>query len=71
MLCWQELDLKTAQFRTLLAPRAPLAEEPNINCLWARLAIDELCRLGVNTFCIAPGACSATLALFSQLPLLN
>ena len=44
------------QFETLLCQPTALANLPNINQLWARLMIEELCRLGVNTFCIAPGA---------------
>ena len=54
-LVLQELDLKTGPLAALLQPPKPLQDEPNINCLWARLLIDELCRQGVNTFCIAPG----------------
>ena len=51
----QELELKTGPLAALLRPPKRLAEEPNINALWARLLIDELCRQGVSTFCIAPG----------------
>ena len=38
----------------LKAPPA-LSEAQNINMLWAHLMVDELCRLGSSTFCIAPG----------------
>ena len=38
----------------LKAPTA-LSEAQNINMLWAHLMVDELCRLGSSTFCIAPG----------------
>ncbi len=51
----QELDLKARQFDILLRQPLPLLDTPNINLLWARLMIEELCRLGASTFCIAPG----------------
>jgi isochorismate synthase/2-succinyl-5-enolpyruvyl-6-hydroxy-3-cyclohexene-1-carboxylate synthase/2-succinyl-6-hydroxy-2,4-cyclohexadiene-1-carboxylate synthase/O-succinylbenzoate synthase len=51
----QELDLKAKQFDILLRQPLPLVETPNINLLWARLMIEELCRLGASTFCVAPG----------------
>jgi hypothetical protein len=31
-------------------------QAPNINSLWASIMVEELCRLGCNTFCVAPGA---------------
>ena len=43
------------QFDILLRQPLPLVDTPNINLLWARLMIEELCRLGASTFCIAPG----------------
>lgn len=43
------------QYDTLLAAPPMLAEAPNINALAARLAVEELCRLGVSTFAVAPG----------------
>lgn len=52
----QELDLKVRQFELLLHAPPALAATPNINLLWARLMVEELCRLGASTFCIAPGA---------------
>jgi isochorismate synthase/2-succinyl-5-enolpyruvyl-6-hydroxy-3-cyclohexene-1-carboxylate synthase/2-succinyl-6-hydroxy-2,4-cyclohexadiene-1-carboxylate synthase/O-succinylbenzoate synthase len=52
---WAELDLKVRQYERLLRTLPPLHAEPNINALWARLAVEELCRLGCNTFCVAPG----------------
>lgn len=52
---WQELQLKVRQFEALLAPRPALSALPNINAAWAALAVEELCRLGANTFCVAPG----------------
>lgn len=51
----QELDLKVRQFDILLRQPPLLLEAPNINLLWARLMVEELCRLGASTFCIAPG----------------
>lgn len=51
----QELDLKVRQFESLLRQPLRLKDLPNVNLLWARLMVEELCRLGINTFCIAPG----------------
>ena len=55
---WAELDLKVRQYERLLRGQPALAAAPNVNALWARLAVEELCRLGCNTFCVAPGACA-------------
>lgn len=52
---WAELDLKVRQYERLLQAAPRLAAAPNINSLWARLLVEELCRLGCNTFCVAPG----------------
>ena len=52
---WAELDLKIRQYERLLQGAPPLAASPNVNALWARLLVEELCRLGCNTFCVAPG----------------
>lgn len=52
---WAELDLKVRQYERLLQGVPPLAAAPNVNALWARLLVEELCRLGCNTFCVAPG----------------
>lgn len=52
---WAELDLKIRQYERLLQGVPPLAASPNVNALWARLLVEELCRLGCNTFCVAPG----------------
>lgn len=49
------------QYMRLLAPQPPLDSAPNINALWARLLVEEACRLGVNTFAIAPGSRSSPL----------
>lgn len=51
----QELDLKVRQFEMLLKQPPALQAAPNLNILWARLMVEELCRLGASTFCIAPG----------------
>lgn len=53
---WQELCLKARQFETLLAPRPGLAGLPNAQLAWAAALVEELCRLGVSMFCVAPGA---------------
>jgi hypothetical protein len=52
---WAELDLKVRQYERLLQGVPPLVAAPNVNALWARLLVEELCRLGCNTFCVAPG----------------
>ncbi|GAQ91163.1 isochorismate synthase [Klebsormidium nitens] len=59
---WRELNLKTSQFERILSPLPPLSEAPNVNALWARLVVEECCRLGVTYFCIAPGSRSSPLA---------
>ena len=40
-----------------------LNSAPNVNYLWASLIVEELDRLGIDTFCIAPGSRSAPLAM--------
>lgn len=45
-----------------MSPPAPLASEANVNSLWARLLVEELTRLGVTYFCVAPGSRSSPLA---------
>lgn len=40
-----------------------LSSLPNVNSLWAYLLVEELCRLGVSTFCIAPGSRSSPLTV--------
>lgn len=60
---WKELDLKIQQFEALLQPFSPLQDAVNINALWARLIVEECCRLGVTYFCIAPGSRSSPLAV--------
>ena len=66
---WAELNLKISQYERHLRPALPLPEAPNINLLWAQLAVEELCRLGCNTFCVAPGSRSSPLtAAIAQHP---
>lgn len=52
---WEELNLKVRQYATLLAPRPALAQLPNRNAAAAALLVEEACRAGVTTFCVAPG----------------
>jgi len=69
---WEELSLKTRQF-TALFPESEeggqsLTEDrlrgaPNSNTLWCTLLVEELCRQGCSTFCVAPGSRSTPLAL--------
>ena len=47
--------LQVRQFESLLVAPPALAAAPNLNALAARLMVEELCRLGVTTFAIAPG----------------
>ncbi len=49
------------QFESLLHAPPALAAAPNINALAARMTVEELCRLGISTFAIAPGASCASL----------
>ncbi|CAG9463771.1 unnamed protein product [Pedinophyceae sp. YPF-701] len=60
---WRELELKTSAFEKLLAPPQALADAANINALWAGMIVEELCRLGVDTFCVAPGSRSSPMAI--------
>eukprot|EP00850_Spirogloea_muscicola_P023297 SM000345S12838 [mRNA] locus=s345:73550:85963:+ [translate_table: standard] len=60
---WQELNLKISQFQAVLAGSGRLDQAPNINALWAKLIVEESCRLGSTYFCIAPGSRSSPLAL--------
>lgn len=60
---WSELNLKIRQFEDLLRPSPSLLAAPNLNLLWAGLVIEELLRLGVQLFAIAPGSRSTPLAL--------
>jgi hypothetical protein len=52
---WEELNLKVRQYAALLAPRPALAQLPNRNAAAAALLVEEACRAGVTTFCVAPG----------------
>src|SRR3989338_6025132 len=40
-----------------------IQQAANLNCLWARLMVEELVRQGIDYFCIAPGSRSSPLAL--------
>jgi isochorismate synthase / 2-succinyl-5-enolpyruvyl-6-hydroxy-3-cyclohexene-1-carboxylate synthase / 2-succinyl-6-hydroxy-2,4-cyclohexadiene-1-carboxylate synthase / o-succinylbenzoate synthase len=60
---WAELNLKISQFERLLKPAPALSSSPNISALWARVMVEELCRLGCNTFCVAPGSRSSPLTV--------
>ncbi len=51
----QELNLKVRPLNNLLRGPPALSAAQNVNMLWAHLMVDELCRLGASTFCIAPG----------------
>ena len=65
----QELNLKISAIDRLLAAPPPLRESPSLNTLWTGLMVEELCRLGVQTFCIAPGSRSTPLtAAIAQHP---
>ena len=58
---WAELNLKVSQFERLLAPASNFVDSPNVSTIWARVMVEELCRLGCNTFCVAPGSRSSPL----------
>jgi isochorismate synthase/2-succinyl-5-enolpyruvyl-6-hydroxy-3-cyclohexene-1-carboxylate synthase/2-succinyl-6-hydroxy-2,4-cyclohexadiene-1-carboxylate synthase/O-succinylbenzoate synthase len=62
---WNELDLKIGQFLNLLrnSTRERILSSQNPSILAAQVMIEELCRLGCNTFCIAPGSRSSPLTL--------
>jgi hypothetical protein len=53
--------VQVRQFEGLLSPllAPPLQSLPNAVMAWAALAIEELARLGVNTFAVAPGGISS------------
>jgi hypothetical protein len=47
--CLLNFDLVCClQFERILSPLPPLSEAPNVNALWARLIIEECCRLGAT-----------------------
>lgn len=54
---WNELNLKIGQYTNILkqSTKDRLLSSPNMSILAAQLMVEELCRLGCNTFCIAPG----------------
>lgn len=49
--------LQVRQFEGMLSPllAPPLPALPNATMAWAALAVEELTRLGVSTFAVAPG----------------
>ena len=55
----------------LLKGPPALSDSPNINMLWAHLMVDELCRLGSSTFCIAPGEQPERMLCCSEAPDVN
>ena len=60
---WNELDLKISQFTNLLknSTQERIMSSPNLSILAAQVMVEELCRCGCNTFCIAPGSRSSPL----------
>ncbi|GIL50277.1 hypothetical protein Vafri_6487 [Volvox africanus] len=58
---WQELDLKIRPLSSALMAAPLPSAAPNINVAWAGLLVEELCRLGVDMFCVAPGSRSSPL----------
>ena len=60
---WEETGLKMRNIKQLVAQPRPLRSLPNINTLWAAMIIEELCRCGVRTFVVCPGARSTPLAV--------
>lgn len=60
---WNELDLKISQFTNLLknSTQERIMTSANVSILAAQVMIEELCRCGCNTFCIAPGSRSSPL----------
>ena len=61
---WKELDLKVQQFTEIVSHgRGSLRGLPNINAVVASVVVEELCRMGVKYFCIAPGSRSTPLVL--------
>lgn len=66
---WQELDLKIQAINRFLQPVPNLLHSPSLNTLHTQLMVEELCRVGANTFCIAPGSRSTPLtAAIAQHP---
>jgi 2-succinyl-5-enolpyruvyl-6-hydroxy-3-cyclohexene-1-carboxylate synthase len=55
-------DVAPTVLRAVFDPR-DVAEEPNLNAVWGNLAVEELCRCGVDTFFVCPGSRSAPLAV--------
>ena len=58
---WKELDLKVRPFKHQLSSRLSYLSSPNANIRMASLLVEELCRLGIHTFAVAPGSRSSPL----------
>lgn len=57
------------QFEGMLSPllSPPLPSLPNAQMAWAAVAVEELTRLGVSTFAVAPGKAAAAVLLAAVL----
>jgi isochorismate synthase/2-succinyl-5-enolpyruvyl-6-hydroxy-3-cyclohexene-1-carboxylate synthase/2-succinyl-6-hydroxy-2,4-cyclohexadiene-1-carboxylate synthase/O-succinylbenzoate synthase len=62
---WNELDLKISQFTNIFSnsTKERILGSQNLSILSAQMMVEELCRCGCNTFCIAPGSRSSPLTL--------
>ena len=62
---WNELDLKISQFTNLFgnSTQERIMSSQNLSILAAQIMVEELCRCGCNTFCVAPGSRSSPLTL--------
>ena len=62
---WNELDLKISQFTRIFrdSTERRILESQNLSILAAQMIVEELCRCGCNTFCVAPGSRSSPLTL--------
>lgn len=62
---WNELDLKISQFTRIFSnnTKRRIMESQNLSILAAQIMVEELCRCGCNTFCVAPGSRSSPLTL--------
>lgn len=62
---WNELDLKIGQFTKIFdsSTEERILKSPNMSLLSAQVMVEELCRNGCNTFCVAPGSRSSPLTL--------
>ncbi len=62
---WNELDLKISQFTKIFqnSTEGRIRASQNLSLLSAQIIVEELCRCGCNTFCVAPGSRSSPLTL--------